>query len=403
MSKATKVARKTKNANRKLFGLDRLRTIDPAFLGEGELQLAEEQHKSMTELLGGNSAIFPRRKDFITGEVTGTDKKGIFINIGAKYDAFNPIEEAGDLKVGDNATFFVTSDSSDEGIVTASYAQAKAWEKLKAISESGEHVEVKVFSLAMDRRSQKVAGLRVVFQSDEFKGVRGFIPNTELAYGSDPRNMVDAVITASVQGVDPAKGGGFGYLVLSQKDAANDIARRHIASFAVGDIISGTVLKFIKASPNDHDMSVLVNIGNGATGLIYRTEVAGYPRKKANDTLKVGEAIEVEVTKVQPELQRISLSMKSLGKKRTLGILEPGLIVEAEILRSKEYGYFVHIGDGVEGLLHVSDLANDASGNGKKETFKPGDRTQVVVLQMTEDGTRIALGRRQFINAPAKK
>jgi len=402
MSNVTKVARKTKNANRKLFGLDRLKTIDPEFLGANELQVAEEQHQLMTALFNGHqSATSPRRKDFITGEVTGIDKKGIFINVGLKYDAFNPIDEAGELKVGDSATFYVTSDLSDEGIVTASYAQAQAWEKLKAISESGEHVEVKVFSLAMDRRSQKVSGLRVVFASEEFKGVRGFIPNTELAYGSDPRTMVDTIITARVQGVDPQKGGGFGYLVLSQKDAAADMASRHIATFAPGDIISGTVLKFIKASANDHDMSVLVNVGNGATGLIYRTEVAGYPRQKANEILKVGEQIEVEVTKVQPELQRISLSMKSLGKKRTLGILEPGLIVEAEILRSKEYGYFVHIGDGVEGLLHVSDLANDASG--KKETFKAGDRTQVVVLQMTADGSRIALGRRQFINAPVKK
>ena len=123
-------------------------------------------------------------------------------------------------------------------------------------------------------------------------------------------------------------------------------------------------------------------------------------KRQANDVLKVGEEIEVEVTRVQPELQRISLSMKALGKKRTLSALEPGLVVEGDIVNTASYGFFVHIGGGVEGLLHVSDLANEASG--KKESFKIGDRTQVVVLSIGENGSRIALGRRQVVAAGGK-
>ncbi len=402
MSNVTsKTAKKIKNANRKLFGFARLQTIDPFFLEENELETARIQHEQMTALLNGsNLHATPSRKDFIEGEVTIQTKKGSYVAIGQKYDAFVPTSEVGDLTVGERGNFWVMSNQTKEGMVTLSHVQAQAWEKLKEISETGEHVEARIFAVAMDRRSQRVSGVRIVFEDGGLKGIRGFIPNTELAIGSDPRNMVDTVITAKVQGADPHKGGEFGYVVLSQKDAAKDVASKHIASFAPGDTVAATVLKFIKASPNDKDMSVLVNIGNGVTGLIYRTEVSGYPRRKANDVLKVGEEIEVEVTRVQPELQRISLSMKALGKKRTLSALEPGFVVEADVVNTATYGYFLHIGGGVEGLLHVSDLAKDESG--KNESFKIGDRTQVVVLSLGDNGSRISLGRRQIV-AAAKK
>mgnify|MGYP003393853470 CR=1 FL=1 len=397
----SKTAKKIKNANRKLFGFERLQTIDPFFLEENELETARIQHEQMTALLEGKGLLAtPSRKDFIEGEIVGQTKKGSYVGIGQKYDAFAPISEVGNLAIGERGNFWVMSNQFKEGMITVSHVQAQAWEKLKAISENGEHVEAKVFALAMDCRSQRVSGVRIVFEDATLKGIRGFIPNTELAIGTDPRNLVDTVITAKVQGADPHKGGEFGYVVLSQRDAAKDMASKHIASFAPGDIVSATVLKFIKASANDKDMNVLVNIGNGVTGLIYRTEVTGYPRRKANDVLKVGEEIEVEVTRVQPELQRISLSMKALGKKRTLSALEPGLVVEGDIVNTASYGFFVHIGGGVEGLLHVSDLANEASG--KKESFKIGDRTQVVVLSIGENGSRIALGRRQVVAAGGK-
>ncbi|CAN5425084.1 hypothetical protein BH11CYA1_BH11CYA1_09480 [soil metagenome] len=396
-----KAAKKIKNANRKLFGFDRLQTIDPFFLGEGELETARMQHEQMTALLNGKDLIAtPSRKDFIEGEIVGQSKKGSYIGIGQKYDAFAPISEVGNLAIGERAKFWVMTNQTKEGIVTVSHLQAQAWDKLKEISESGDHVEAKVFALAMDRRSQRVSGVRIVFEDGTLKGIRGFIPNTELAIGVDPRSLVDTVVTAKVQGADPHKGGEFGYVVLSQRDVVKDLATKHIASLAPGDIVSATVLKFIKASPNDKDMSVLVNIGNGVTGLIYRTEISGYPRRKAADVVKVGEEIEVEVTRVQPELQRISLSMKALGKKRTLSALEPGFVVEADIVNCTNYGYFAHIGGGVEGLLHVSDLANGE--NGKRESFKIGDRTQVVVLSLGENGSRIALGRRQIAEAAKK-
>lgn len=394
----SKAAKRIKNANRKLFGFAKLQTIDPFFLDGNELETARIQHEQMTALLEGKGLIAtPSRKDFIEGEIVGQTKKGSYVGIGQKYDAFAPISEVGNLAIGERGNFWVMSNQLREGMITVSHVQAQAWEKLKAISENGEHVEAKVFALAMDRRSQRVSGVRIVFEDAALKGIRGFIPNTELAIGTDPRNLVDTVITAKVQGADPHKGGEFGYVVLSQKDVAKDVASQHIATFAPGDVISGTVLKFIKASAHDKDMSVLVNIGNGVTGLIYRTEVSGYPRRKANDVLTVGEEIEVEVTRVQPELQRISLSMKALGKKRTLSALEPGLVVEADIVNSTNYGYFAHIGGGVEGLVHISDLANDASG--KKESFKIGDRTQVVILSLGENGSRVALGRRQVVAA----
>ena len=397
----SKAAKKIKNANKKLFGYDRLKTIDPFFLDENELETARTQQEQMAALLNGHNIIAtPSRKDFIEGEIVGQTKKGSFIGIGQKYDAFAPSSEVGNLAIGERAKFWVMTNQPKEGMISVSHVQAMAWDKLGEVKAAGEHVEAKVFALAMDRRSQRVSGVRIVFEDGSLKGIRGFIPNTELAIGVDPRTLVDTVITAKVQGADPHKGGEFGYVVLSQRDVVKDVASKHIATFAPGDIVTATVLKFIKASPNDKDMSILVNIGNGVTGLIYRTEISGYPRRKAADVVQIGEEIEVEVTRVQPELQRISMSMKALGKKRTLSQITPGVVVEADIVNCTNYGYFVHIGGGVEGLLHVSDLGTGE--NGKKESFKIGDRTEVVILSLGENGSRIAMGRRQ-IQAAAKK
>lgn len=389
-----KTAKKIKNANRKLFGFERLLTIDPEFLAPGELETAKAQHEEFAALLGvkpvADKALL---KDFVAGEVTLQTPKGSYVNIGQKYDAFVPTSEEGEIKVGDTATFWVINEGKGDA-VTISFVQAQAWEKMKELQESGELIEAYVFSLAIQRWSKKVSGVRVSFLNEGLKGIRGFIPNSQIAAGVDIENLEGKTLLAKVLDSNPHKGGEFGSCVVSNKEAVKELSTRYIASLAPGDIITGTVAKFIKASPKDHDMSVLVNIGEGATGMIYRSEIKGYPRIKAQEAMKIGDAVEVLVTDVQPEKQRISLSTKALGKQRTIAMIEPGSVVLGEVLRTQSYGYFVHIGDGVEGLLHISDLANDESG--RRESFRPGQQTKLVVLSIAEDGKRISLGRRQL-------
>jgi small subunit ribosomal protein S1 len=389
-----KTAKKIKNANRKLFGFERLLTIDPEFLAPGELETAKAQHEEFAALLNikpasGKASL----KDFVEGEVTVRTAKGSYVNIGQKFDAFVPNDEQGDLTVGDTATFWVIDEGKGDS-VTISHVQARAWEKMKELQESGELIEAYVFALAIQRWSKKVSGVRVSFTHEELKGLRGFIPNSQIAAGVEIDQLEGTSLIAKVLDANPHKGGEFGSCVVSNKEAVKEQATRFISSLSAGDIITGTVSKFIKASPKDHDMSVLVNIGNGATGMIYRSEIAGYPRIKADKAMKIGDTIETIVTEVKPEMQRISLSTKALTRQQTLAQLEPGMVVMGEVLRSQTYGYFVHVGNGIEGLVHLSDLANDETG--RREQLRHGDNIKVVIISITEGGKRVALGRRQL-------
>lgn len=157
-------------------------------------------------------------------------------------------------------------------------------------------------------------------------------------------------------------------------------------------------MKFIKASPNDHDSSVLLKIG-GTTVLMHRTEMVGYPRFKAEQVLKANQEVEVEIIKVA-ENGQVRVSTKTLAFKRTIAQIEPGMVVEAEVLRATNYGYFLHIGGGVEGLLHNNDLCDDEDDLDaeypQKESLEIGSNVQVVILSFAPDGSRLALGRWQI-------
>lgn len=166
-----------------------------------------------------------------------------------------------------------------------------------------------------------------------------------------------------------------------------------------GQIAKARVMKFIKASPNDHDSSVLLKIG-GTTVLMHRTEMVGYPRFKAEQLLKANQEVEVEILKVADNGQ-VRVSTRSVAFKRTIAQIEPGMVVEAEVLRATNYGYFVHIGGGVEGLLHNNDLCDDEQYQDddeyqQKETLEIGSNVQVVILSFEPDGERLALGRWQI-------
>lgn len=161
-----------------------------------------------------------------------------------------------------------------------------------------------------------------------------------------------------------------------------------------GQIAKARVMKFIKASPNDHDSSVLLKIG-GTTVLMHRTEMVGYPRFKAEQVLKANQEVEVEIIKVA-ENGQVRVSTKAVAFKRTIAQIEPGMVVEAEVLRATNYGYFVHIGGGVEGLLHNNDLCDDEQYEDEKEALEIGSNVQVVILSFEPDGSRLALGRWQI-------
>jgi len=140
-----------------------------------------------------------------------------------------------------------------------------------------------------------------------------------------------------------------------------------------------------------------VNLG-GADGLIHISELSWDRITSVSDVLNVGDDVKVKVIKLDPELSRISLSLRQMSddpwdtiEKR----FPPGKAVEGEVTKTKKYGAFLQIADGVEGLLHISELSWDHVER-TEDVLKVGDKVEVMVLSADKVRRRISLSLRQL-------
>jgi len=377
------------------YGFDLLKMIDPFFLEEGELEQAQQEHDSLAQLFEGTP--FPghaSRKEFITGTVVSQTKEGFFVNIGRKYDAFVPSSEGIGLSKDQEAEFFVISPADKNGIVSLSFNMASGWRTLEASQGTGEIFNARVFSEAITKRNQKSAGLRIVFEDGDLKGIRGFVPNAEISRNARASELVGNTIQVTVITAESDRGSEYGNLVASHKGAQNIADEISFNNMQAKTIVEGTIMNFIKAGVKDTQMSALIRLDNGLVGMLHRSETVDH-RDSLSDQFKVGERISVAVKSIDHDRKRISLSLKLAAQMGCISQIEPNAIVEARILREVVYGYFASIGGGMEGLIHKSDLFMV---NGKTETFKTGDKTEVVILQFEADGSRLALGRKQLVH-----
>jgi ribosomal protein S1 len=232
------------------YGIDLLLQVDPFFLEAGELEAALAEHQKLSQLLEGTPVLHNAdHKEFVEGTVVSQSKEGYFVNIKRKYDAFVPLPEGDGLTIGQQAEFYVISGSDKNGITTISFTRAKGWRKLEAAQGTGEVFAARAFSEALTRRTQKSAGLRIEFEEGDLKGIRGFIPNGEIARNTRANALVGTTFQVTVIKAEPQYGGEFGNLVLSHKEAkiyADEVA---FNSMQTKTLVAGHIINFIKAAP----------------------------------------------------------------------------------------------------------------------------------------------------------
>ena len=145
-----------------------------------------------------------------------------------------------------------------------------------------------------------------------------------------------------------------------------------------------------------------VNLG-AADGLIHISELSWDRVANVGDVLQVGQDVQVKVIKLDPETSRISLSLRQLGQDPWDHIekrFPPGAIVEGEVTKIKKYGAFLQIGDGIEGLLHISELAWEHVEH-TEDVVQVGQKLKVRVLQADRSRRRISLSLKQAEEPPA--
>ncbi|WP_173233841.1 MULTISPECIES: 30S ribosomal protein S1 [unclassified Streptococcus] len=261
----------------------------------------------------------------------------------------------------------------------------KAWDKL--VGREEEVVTVK------GTRAVK-GGLSV-----EFEGVRGFIPASMLdtRFVRNTERFVGQEFDAKIKEVD-AKENRF---ILSRREvveAATAAARAEVfGKLAVGDVVAGKVARITS-------FGAFIDLG-GVDGLVHLTELSHERNVSPKSVVTVGEEIEVKILDLNEEEGRVSLSLKATTPGPWDGVeqkLAKGDVVEGTVKRLTDFGAFVEVLPGIDGLVHVSQISHKRIEN-PKEALKVGQEVQVKVLEVNSDAERVSLSIKALEERPAQE
>jgi small subunit ribosomal protein S1 len=337
-----------------------------------------EYDKSFTTLTSGT---------IVTGKVVEINPDEVMVDVGYKSEGRIPQHELGlkpgetpdsILKVGDNIDVFILKVEDAEGNVLLSKKRADAriiWERLFKLEESGEVIEAQV--------TEKVKGGLLVDV-----GVRGFVPasHVDRTFVENLDKYVGQTLRLKVIEIDRQKNN----VVLSRKNVIEEEYSKNkediFKKLKEGAKIKGVVRRIT-------DFGAFIDIGGGVEGLLHVSELAWNRVRHPKDVLSEGQEVEVMVLEVNPEKERISLSLKETLPDPWSTVDERykiGDLVEVEISRLVDFGAFAKLEEGVEGLIHVSQLA-DHHVNAPSEVVKPKDKVKVKVVSLDKKARRIGL------------
>ena len=351
----------------------------------------------MEQLLAGeeNSIRSLSHGDIVDGTVVRVDPDEVLVDIGAKSEGVISNRELAargeapvDLKPGDEVKVYVIEPENDNGNVVLSLRKARAegiWQKAAEKESLGEVIDAEV-------REQNKGGLIV-----NIMGLRGFLPSSQVArqFSGNLMELVGTRIAVKILEVNRKRN----RLIVSQRAAQDeDRARQREELFeklTVGDVVSGKVSGLTS-------YGAFVNLG-GADGLIHISELSWDRINNVSDMLNVGDDVSVKVIKLDPELSRISLSLRQMSDDPWDTIEErfpTGKPVKGIVTKTKKYGAFLQILPGIEGLLHISELSWDHVER-TEDVLKVGETVQVKVIGIDTARRRISLSLKQLSAPPA--
>ncbi|HHT7236583.1 MULTISPECIES: 30S ribosomal protein S1 [Bacillus] len=322
--------------------------------------------------------------DVVTGSVTKVEEKQVLVNVGYKTDGVIPISELANVHI-EKASDVVELDQTlelkiikleDDDLVLSKRAvdAEKAWVELQEKFNSGHVFDVTVKDIVN-------GGLVVDL------GVRGFIPASlvEVHYVEDFADYKGKTLAVKIVELDREKN----RVILSHKAVVelelDSKKKEAISSLKEGDIVEGTVQRLT-------DFGAFVNVG-GVDGLVHISQISYERVEQPSEVLEQGQKVKVKVLSVDADTQRISLSIKAAQPgpwENVAGEIKAGDIREGVVKRLVTFGAFVEILPGVEGLVHVSQIANRHVKN-PNEVLEMGQEVKVKVLEVHVAEKRISL------------
>jgi small subunit ribosomal protein S1 len=355
--------------------------------------------ETMEELLAGTEdderALRPLRSgEVVEGVVASVSGDEALVDLGSRSAGVLSLREASsegtDVAVGDRVVAAVVQPEGPDGRVVLSTRRARSrrqWARMSELVKSGEIVEADVVEA---NRGGLVVDM----------GLRGFVPLSQLASvgklvgrEAEPpdwlRDHVGKRLPLKVIEADQRRD----RLILSQKAAAQQLRRRRkeeaSSQLEAGQVLDGTVASVTT-------FGVFVDVGS-ADGLVHRSEITWDKGVDPTTLYRPGDRVRVLVTGVDRERSRISLSMKRLEEDpwdRATRELAVGTDVDATVTRVMTYGAFARVITGVEGLIHISEIAPRRIAS-PAEVVHPGDLVRVRVVAIDPERRRLSLSVRQ--------
>ncbi len=335
-----------------------------------------------------------RAGEVITAEVVRIDQNFVVVNAGLKSESYVPIEEfrndRGELEVNVGDFVHVAIDALEDGYGETRLSRDKAkrisaWNDLEKALNEGSLVKGVI-------TGRVKGGLTVMTNS-----IRAFLPGS----------LVDM---RPVKDTTPYEGKEYEFKVIKLDRKRNNVvvSRRAVLEESMGEerekllsnLKEGTVIKGIVKNITDY--GAFVDLG-GIDGLLHITDLAWRRVRHPSEVLNVGDEIEAKVLKFDQEKNRVSLGLKQLGEDPWVGISRrypQGTRLFGKVTNITDYGAFVEVEQGIEGLVHVSEMDWTNKNIHPTKVVQLGDEVEVMILEIDEDRRRISLGMKQCMSNP---
>ncbi len=328
----------------------------------------------------------------VSGKIVGFDDDMVIVDVGLKSEGRIPMSECGSqtLNIGDDIDVFIDRYEDKNGNVVLSREKARreeAWGDLEKSLEKGEHVIGTIFG--------RVKGGFTV----DLNGATAFLPGSQI----DVRPIRDVTPLMGVPQpfallkMDKLRGN----IVVSRRAVLEETRAEQrseaIKSLAEGQIVDGTV-------KNITDYGAFVDLG-GVDGLLHVTDISWKRISNPAEVLTVGQNVKVQIIKFNTETGRISLGMKQLESDPWIGVNEKfpvGTIFKGKISNITDYGAFIELVPGVEGLVHISEMSWTKKNVHPNKIVSLSQEVEVIVLDVDESKRRISLGMKQVQENPWK-
>jgi small subunit ribosomal protein S1 len=345
----------------------------------------EDFEALLAESFSDNPAI---EGGVVKGRVVNVENDFVIIDVGLKMEGRVPVKEFSqpgkdfELKAGDTVEVYLERIENALGEAVLSRDKARreeAWTRLEQVSAKNERVDGVIFG--------RVKGGFTV----DLGGAVAFLPGSQV----DIRPLMNVSQPFQILKMDRRRGN----IVVSRRAIMEETRAEQrselVQNLAEGQVVDGVV-------KNITDYGAFVDLG-GIDGLLHVTDIAWKRVNHPSDVLHVGQTVKVQIIRINPETQRISLGMKQLDKDPWELVAERypiGAKVKGKVTNITDYGAFIELEDGIEGLVHVSEMSWTKKNVHPGKILSTSEEVDVQVLEIDSSKRRISLGLKQVQNNP---